>query len=172
MKQPRARAVAVTLGVILSTTPWLVNPPSAVAACPTKSYIRITKSTGFHMRGKGLPVFKDGPGGTMEGIVSKATTSSAAMTVGASFELDAVVAQAKVDVSATITKSVQITVGHRYTHKIRPGRYGHLAYGSWGRAVHWKRYRDTPQCTTETVRHGRARVPTNSVGWKYWATKN
>lgn len=122
------------------------------------------------MRGAGLPILKDGPGGSMTGSVQNSTSVAATMTVGASAELGGVIAKAKVEVSASLTSSVGITIGHSYTHTITAGKYGNMQYGSWGQQVNWKKYKNNANCTTTTVASGTARIPSTSVGWKYWET--
>ncbi|MER5911959.1 hypothetical protein ABT124_15995 [Streptomyces sp. NPDC001982] len=110
--------------------------------------------------------YKDGPGGSMTVKVEKVGTISAEITVGFEGELKGVVASAKASVSSTIKGSVGVTVGHTYTHDVRPNKYGHLQYGSWGYKVTWKKYRSTGNgCNGKEVAHGSATLPRTEVGW-------
>lgn len=164
-------AVVASLAIAAAA---VIAPAGAASAstdaCPVETLYAITSNTSYHMRGTGLPIFKDGPGGTMTGSVSAATSVSATMTVGASVELGNVIARAKVQVSASLTASVGITIGHSYTHTITAGKYGNMQYGSWGQQVNWTKYQDNANCTTTTLATGTARIPSTSVGWKYWET--
>lgn len=117
-----------------------------------------------------MPELKDGPGGKITGSVSIATTATATMTVGASAELGNIIAKAKVEVSASLSNSTAITIGHYYEHAITSNKYGHMQYGAWGNDVGWRKEQDTPKCTTVVVASGTARIPSSTVGWRYWET--
>ena len=102
--------------------------------------------------------------------MSTATTVTASITAGYSAELGGLIAQAKVEVSGTLTRAVDVTVGHSYHRVITAGRYGNLEYGSWGQRVTWKKYHDNAGCTTSLISSGTAYIPASSLGWKYWET--
>ena len=142
------------------------------AACDQTVAYAITSSTDYHMRGIGLSILKDGPGGQINGSVSVSTTVGASMTVGAEADLGAVIAKAKVSVSATLSASVGITIGHSYTHDITKNKYGNMQYGSWGKQVNWKKQQTLANCSTKVLASGTARIPTSSIGWKYWETSS
>jgi hypothetical protein len=82
------------------------------------------------------------------------------------------IAKAKVEVSASLTSSVGITVGHTYTHSIHSGKYGHMQYGSWGQQVTWTKYKNNASCTTTLAASGTARIPSSTVGSKFWETSS
>jgi hypothetical protein len=165
--------VAVTAAAtLLSAAGLAVSTTGAASAhCPTEVYYSV-KATNTYIPFKGLPTFKDGKGGTL--TVGRDFTKSASyqVTAGAESEVGAVFAKAKVSVSASITKTNSSTVTHNYSHKISAGKYGHVQYVAWSKNVTWKKYQDTPQCTTELLRSGTIKFPTNSEGWRYWETKS
>lgn len=164
-------ALVATAGVVASL---LVAAPAAHARCdnPYVSYIEITSKKGYHI-GKEQWHFKDGPGGKMTAEAQNSGKVSASVTVGLKSEIKAIVAAAEVSVSGTVTNEVGVTVGHKYEHGIRAGKYGHLRYGSWGYAVGWARYESTPdRCRVQVLRSGKANVPTSAKGWKFWETSS
>jgi hypothetical protein len=168
------RLASAGLAVTTGAAAWVASagPAAAVVRCDSATYYSIGTVTSYHIRGRGLPVFKDGPGGTMEGSVDVSTSASATISAGASAELSGVIASAKVEVSSSLTRSVGVTVGHRYTHRISAHRYGHMQYGSWGRKVSWRKIRANANCTTTVLSRGTAWIPTRQVGWKYWETRS
>ena len=168
------RVASAGLAVTTGAAVWVADaaPAAALMRCETGVYYDIGKVSTYHIRGRNLPVFKDGPGGTVEGTVDVSTTASATISAGASAELSGVLASAKIEVSSSLTRSVGVSVGHKYTHKIGAKRYGHMQYGSWGRKVTWRKYRDNGNCTTTLLRRGTAWIPTREVGWKYWETRS
>jgi hypothetical protein len=157
--------VATTLVVSGSVT------QSASARCqdPYVSY-RVWVIRGIHKPFPDLVRFKDGPGGTIEGSVSKTDTLAATFGVATSVEADGIFAKAKAEVSASVSRSVSATIGHRYTHNIKPGKYGHLAYGSWSKKIGWKKIWHTSLCDRKVLKRGKAVLPTRSVGWHFWQT--
>ncbi|MGP3984216.1 hypothetical protein [Streptomyces sp. KR80] len=136
------------------------------------TWVSITSKKNYHVPSwwNGTK-YKDGPGGTMSVSVTKSGTITAEMTVGAESELKAVVAKAKVSVSAKVGGSVSVTTGHTYTHEISKNKYGHLQYGSWGYKVSWTKYRSTGNgCGGIKIASGKATLPSSETGWKYWET--
>ena len=168
------RLASAALAVSTGAAAWVAGagPAAAAPRCDLATVYRISNVSGFHIRARNLPVLKDGPGGTMEASVDTATTAPATISAGASAELSGVIASAKVEVSSSLTRSVSVSIGHRYTHKIRAKRYGHLQYGSWGKKLTWRKYRYNANCTTTLLRSGTAKIPTRQVGWKYWETSS
>lgn len=102
--------------------------------------------------------------------VQTATTIAASGTVTAGASISGIVAQAKVEVSGKISKSQTVTVGHTYSHAIPASLYGNMQYGSDGYNVGWSYYFDGANCTTVRVSSGTAKLPTSTLGWKYWST--
>ena len=138
------------------------------------TWIEITSKKAYHVPSwwNGTK-FEDGPGGTTTVEVIKSGTISGEMTVGAEAELGAVIAKAKVSVSAKIAASVGVTTGHRYSHDVRSNKYGHLQYGSWGYKVSWGKYRSSGDgCSGVKIGSGKATLPTKETGWKYWETSS
>jgi hypothetical protein len=175
LKQPHSSLARVIATCLLSTLVVVVGGAttmSAQARCqdPYVSYnVRLIR--GIHRPFPDLPRFKDGPGGTISGSVSRTDSLAATFGVATSAEADGIFAKAKVEINASVTRSVSATIGHHYTHKIRRGHYGHLAYGSWAKLVGWRKVQHTWDCKTNVLKRGKARLPTRSVGWHYWATK-
>jgi hypothetical protein len=169
------RVASAGSAVVAGTACWLAGAAPATAAaqgCPTGYFVDITSHSSYHIRGRALPIYKDGPGGDVTGTVGTATTVTATITAGFSAELGGVIARAKAEVSASLTREVGVTVGHSYHRDITPGKYGNMQYGSWGQKVTWKKYHDNGTCTTSLVASGTAYIPVNSVGWKYWETSS
>jgi hypothetical protein len=145
--------------------------PPKTDGCPTSTWYDIVGHSSYFVPAGGLPIFKDGPGGHLTVGLTKSYTSSASITGGTSVEMGGVIAKAKVEVSASLTSAVSLTVKHDYDHLITAGKYGNVQYGSWGQQVSWKKYYDGADCTTKLRASGTARIPSGaSVGWKYWET--
>ncbi len=141
--------------------------------CDPGNYLYTTNAGTLFMPAPGVS-FKDGPGGSVTASVATAKTVSATATVSAGVTVSGIVASAKVDISASVTGSVAITVGHAYTHAISAHKYGNLEYGSWGYNVNWRkieRFQDS-KCSETPLGIGTARIPTNTVGWRYSETSS
>ncbi|MFE0348343.1 hypothetical protein [Streptomyces griseoluteus] len=137
------------------------------------TWINITSKQSQLIPAWWTPEFKDGPGGSVTGSVTKTGTISASLTATGNVTIGAILAKAKTQVSASITGSVAIAVGHTYSHNIASKKYGHLQYGDWGYLVHWKKYRlDSDTCGGIVTASGTAKLPTHSVGFKYWETSS
>jgi hypothetical protein len=166
------KAAAVSAATILSAAGLAVGTAgTASAACPSDVHYSLSSSSAY-IPFKHIPTFKDGKGGTLS--VTKDFTSSASyqVTAGAETEVGAIFAKAKVSVSASITKTNSSTVTHNYSHHISPNKYGHAQYVAWSKKITWKKYRTTPQCTTQKLASGVIIFPTTSEGWRYWETKS
>lgn len=112
--------------------------------------------------------FRDGPGGTVSGSVTKATTISATISASATISIDALISDASATVSASVTKATTTTVGHTYTHNITAGKYGNMQYGVWGYNVRWSQWRMNSNCTTNELAKGTGTVPIQAQGWNYF----
>jgi len=167
------RRLAVALLAVAAALTTLAGSPVAAQAsatsCIWNDFYTIPSKTSYHLPAAGTH-FKDGPGGTMTVSVATATTVSASASVTAGASVSGIIAQAKIEVSASVTKSTAITVGHTYTHPITAGRYGNMEYGSWGYNVSWRYYYRLENCTNSLRSSGTAKVPTTDVGWRYWET--
>ena len=159
-----ATALMAGTGLFVGAT-----PQEAHARCPYDVRYSV-RGTSTHVPFRGIPVFKDGRGGTLS--VTKDYTKSASyqVTAGAESEVGAVLAKAKVSVSASLTRTNSSTVTHNYSHRITKGKYGHAQYVAWGKKITWVKYVDTEQCTTKVVGRGTIKFPTSSEGWRYWET--
>ncbi|WP_234438750.1 hypothetical protein [Streptomyces sp. NRRL S-340] len=105
--------------------------------------------------------------------VTKTGTISATVTGCGEFSAGAIIAKAKTTVSVAIGDSFAISVGHQYSHEIAKNKYGHLQYGSWGYKVSWAKYASSAdRCHIVKVATGTAKLPTKSMGWKYWETSS
>lgn len=120
----------------------------------------------------GETYFRDGPGGTLHGSVTKASTIAGTFGTKVETEINAIVTKVKVEVSASVTKAVTTTVGHVYDHTIKDGMYGEVKYGTWGFRVQWRKLRMFSDCSYKVLAANRADVPTKAVGFKYRETKN
>ncbi|SDT37952.1 hypothetical protein SAMN04488543_4048 [Friedmanniella luteola] len=165
------RLVAIATTTLLAGAGLVAGgvPQEAQARCPYDIRYSV-KGTSTYVPFKGIPTFKDGRGGTLS--VSKDFTKSASyqVTAGAETEVGAVLARAKVSVSASLTRTNSSTVTHNYSHRISKGKYGHAQYVAWGKKVTWVKYIDTEQCTVKVAGRGTIKFPTNQEGWRYWET--
>ncbi|MER7490338.1 hypothetical protein ABTY20_31530 [Streptomyces sp. NPDC126497] len=139
---------------------------------PMKTWYAITSKKAVHVPSwwNGTS-FKDGPGGKMLVKVEKAGKISAEIGTSGEAEFDAVIAKAKVTVSAKIAAEVGITTGHTYEHVIPAKRYGHLQYGSWGYKISWTKYKTSAdRCGKVKIKSGSGKTPTKETGWRWWHT--
>lgn len=160
-----AATVISAVGLVASTA------GSAQASCPDDTFYTV-RGTATYVPFRDLPTFKDGRGGTLSVTKDFTKTASYQVTAGAETEVGAILAKAKVSISASLTKTNSSSVTHNYSHKISSDKYGHVQYVAWGKTVYWKKYRDTPQCTTVLLASGTIKFPSTSEGWRYWETNN
>ncbi|GAA2095756.1 hypothetical protein GCM10009841_07110 [Microlunatus panaciterrae] len=168
-KSLRKVAVAIATTLLSSAGLMAATTTSAHAACPDDIRYSL-RAVSTYVPFKGLPIYKDGKGGTMSLTRDFTKSASYQVTAGAETEAGAILAKAKVSISASLTKTNSSTVTHNYSHKISSNKYGHAQYVSWGKKVYWKKYRDTPTCTTQLIAKGAIKFPTNQEGWRYWET--
>ncbi|MEV7401554.1 hypothetical protein AB0N93_14300 [Streptomyces sp. NPDC091267] len=150
------------------------NDPSRCDGPAIKPYYGITgKSSYFVPSLWNGTEYKDGPGGSMTVSVTKTGTITGTVTGSGEFSAGAIIAKAKTTVSVSIAASFAIAVGHTYTHDIGKKKYGHLQYGSWGYKLSWAKYASSAdRCHIVKVSTGTAKLPTKSMGWKYWETSS
>ncbi|MEU5531902.1 hypothetical protein [Streptomyces sp. NPDC020362] len=138
-----------------------------------QTWFEITSKKNYHIPSwwNGT-TYKDGPGGSVTGSVTKAGTIYAEISGGAEGELKGVIWSVKAHIDGKVGGSVGITTGHVYQHNISRSKYGHLQYGSWGYKVTWEKYRRKGDgCHGGTlIDSGTATLPTSETGWKYWET--
>lgn len=163
------RAALAIAPMVLATLGTQTAATAGPDACPTEYYYDITSNSGYHMW-DGRTYFKDGPGGTITGSVTRTGTVPTSVSATGSYSVGGIVAQAKIEVSGSLTQSVAISVGHTYSRNITSGRYGNMKYGSWGQKVGWRYLIDRSNCTTGVISSGTAYIPTAAVGWRYWET--
>ncbi|MBA8793874.1 hypothetical protein FHX74_001479 [Friedmanniella endophytica] len=150
----------------------VVGASPALAMCPPDTGYTV-HGTSVAMPFRGVPVFKDGKGGTI--TVSRAYSGSVSfsVTAGAETEVGAILAKAKVSISASLTKTNSTSTTHTYSHDISRGHYGHAQYVSWGKRVSWSKwqqYTSNGRCAVKTLRSGVIKFPSTSEGWRYWET--
>lgn len=148
----------------------LGQQPVAVCCVVSNQYSVTAKST--RIKFKDIPSFKNGPGGTL--TVSRHYNGSAtySVTAGAESEVGAVLAKAKVSISASLSKTNSTGATNTYTHKITKKKYGHAQYVSWGKKVSYRKYRINRNCTTTTLATGTINFPSSEEGWYYWETSS
>ncbi len=170
MHHRNARRVLSVLAATSTLLSLMVfGSATALAACPTDTYYSLTSSA-VRVPFSGVPVFKNGPGGHVSATRSYSGTATYQVTAGAESEVGAIFAKAKVSISASLTKSNTTGTTITYSHTITAGKYGHLQYVSWGQKVNWKKYQDTPQCTSKLLASGSINFPATEEGWYYWQT--
>lgn len=166
-------ARTVTALVVALPMSFALTTPSAQAACSDMgTYYTITSSAAVRIPFTGIPTFKNGPGGTMSVTKDYSGSASFQVTAGASSEVGAVLAKAKVEVSASLTLTNSSTVTNNYSHPITKGKYGNAQYVSWGRTVNWKKFYIDAKCKTTTKATGTIKFPAASEGWYYWETSS
>ncbi|MFG2334647.1 hypothetical protein ACGFMM_34280 [Streptomyces sp. NPDC048604] len=140
---------------------------------PVRTWYEIASAPVHHIKWPGTS-FKDGPGGTMVVKVETAGKPKIEGTAGFETEVSGVVAAAKAKVDVTLGVEVGITVGHEYRRNIGNAKYGHTAYGSWGRKVTWKKYwTSADRCGKTLARSGTFNIPDrDELGWRYWETSS
>lgn len=165
------RIAATATATVLSSTGLAVTSTGTAQACPTVSFYGLTSSA-TRIPFTGIPHFKSGPGGRVAASRSTSKTVSYQVTAGAESEVGAVLAKAKVSVSASLVKSQSTSVIYSYSHNISSGKYGHLRYVSWGKKIKWKKYRYNSSCQQIFLGSGTIKFPTNAEGWYYWQTNS
>lgn len=167
----RAAALSLLLASA-STTAVLGTPVAANANCAAAGEIGYSVSAvDTRVPFKRVPVFKNGPGGSVSATRGYSGTATYSVTAGAESEVGAVLAKAKVSVSASLTKSNTTDTTITYNHAIPRGKYGNLQYVSWGKRVSWTKYQINSNCTgTRTLATGKINFPSTAEGWFYWTT--
>lgn len=167
----RRRALSALIATALTTATAVVTmPPAQASLCEGSYFYEVSSPKDIKM--KAGPAYKDGPGGTISASVTKATTITSSASVSAGATLKGIIAEAKVEVSASITKSNSVTVGHAYSHKIKKDKYGHLQYVVWGKRVNWKYIYESKSCHRTTKASGKAKLTTKEEGWYFWQTSS
>ncbi|WP_141580919.1 hypothetical protein [Actinomadura sp. WMMA1423] len=159
-----------------SATPAMAAPASPAApvrpakSCPPDIYYKVKskKVVSYWVPGTH---FVDGKGGKVTGKVERSWTKSATLEAGAEASISAVWASVKVQVSASATKSNNVTVGHWYEHKISKRKYGHIRYRVIGYKVLFEKHQTLGNCKDRFLDAFYGNIPTTREGWKYWETK-
>lgn len=141
--------------------------------CSYADHYYTVSGKSIEMRYPGVPIFKDGKGGTLTVSRTYSSTLNYSVTLGAESEVGAVLAKAKVSISGTLGRTTGKTTTHTYSHKISSNRYGHAKYVNWGKQVKWVKKRRWSNCDTKVLAHGTIDFPsTDTEGWVYWETKS
>lgn len=165
-----SKRLAVVTSTVMMSSGLFALTPSPAGACPAVPFYGLTSSS-VRVPFNGIPRFKDGPGGKITVSRKKNKTVTYQVVAGAESEVGAVLAKAKVSVSASLTKSQSTEVVHSYEHKIPKGKYGNVRYVSWGKKIRWKKYRYNSSCKQILIRKGTINFPRQAEGWYYWTTK-
>lgn len=116
-------------------------------------------------------MFKDGPGPlTVQVSVTQSGTISFTGSVSGGATVNGIVAEVKVEVTASATESSSVTVGHTVTKSVGAGKYLHSEYGSWGNQITWKYWWQNIFCSRTLQSSSVAKVPTNQMGWRFYET--
>lgn len=161
--------LAVLASTTLLTSGLFAVTSSPAGACPTVPFYGVS-GTQTRIPFKGVPHFKNGPGGTVTATRSKDKTVAFQVTAGVESEVGAVLAKAKASISASLTRSQSTAVIVSYTKKIPKGKFGNLRYVSYGKKVKWKKYRYDNSCQKYLVSQGTIKFPTKAEGWYYWTS--
>ncbi|MGA8210184.1 MAG: hypothetical protein WB441_14775 [Nocardioidaceae bacterium] len=163
------RRTTVLLSTALLSSGLFAATASPAGACPRVPFYGLTSSQ-VRIPFSGIPHFKNGPGGSVTATRSTSKSVSFQVTAGAESEVGAVLAKAKVSVSASLTRSQSTDVVVSYHHSIPAGKFGNLRYVSYGRKVNWKKYVFDGSCRQHQIGSGTIKFPTQSEGWYYWTT--
>jgi len=166
----RTAAVGLATAMTASLAVAMAGAPPAAAGCPYEVYYSLS-SKAIRMPFRHVPTFKNGPGGQVSATRGYSGSVSFTVTAGAETEVGAVFAHAKASISASLALSNSTSTTITYSHAIRRGYYGHLQYVSWGRKVHWTKYRTTPRCTAQVLARGTINFPGREEGWYFWQTR-
>lgn len=142
------------------------------ANCRQATYYSTTNGEAVRLRLGSVPVFRDGPGGSITVSKSYSGSVSLSVTAGAEADAGAVLAQAKVSVSSSLTGELSTSATNSYTHNITSGKFGDGEYVSYGDIINWKHLRTNTNCTTTTIATATIRFPSKSQGWYYWETSS
>jgi hypothetical protein len=169
MKQAQKAKTRATI-LLLTGVGVLVGGAGSAAACPSVPFYGLT-SKPSHIKFADIPTFKNGPGGVLSVTKDYSSSASYQVTAGAESEVGAVLAKAKVSISASLTKTNSSTVTNNFTHKIPRGKFGNVQYVSWGRTISWTKYiYNTSTCRKSVIGQGTIKFPANKEGWRYWST--
>lgn len=167
------RRLATFAATVLVATPVVAvgSSHAAFAGCPPETTYRLSASS-IRMPVKGIPTFRDGRGGEIEVSRSFSGETSFQVTAGAETEAGAILAKAKVSVSASLTRTTGKVTSHTYRHTISRGKFGNARYVTYGKRIKWAKYRTMPTCKTTRTASGTINFPTRTVGWYYWETNS
>ncbi|MFZ5847399.1 MAG: hypothetical protein ACOYX5_08470 [Actinomycetota bacterium] len=163
---------SAALTVLAVVTPAAVGGAPAQARCqdPYVTYkTRLVKTV--HRKFPDYPIWVMGPGGEITVTTRKSDSTTGTFGVATEAEIKGIIASAKVQVSASVARTVTAEIGVTYHHKISKGMYGHMAYGTFAKKVAWKKLLHTATCDIEVVKSGKAVIPTRKLGVRYWETK-
>ncbi|MEO0049375.1 MAG: hypothetical protein RL556_707 [Actinomycetota bacterium] len=116
-----------------------------------------------------VPTVSGGPGGTLSVSKSYSFTQGFQVTAGSSLEVDGVLAQAKIDVSAQLSKSNATTSTSTYSHTIASGKFGHIQYRVSASKVSWVKTETFGDCSTRKT-SGTIIYPMPQESYYYWET--
>ncbi len=121
----------------------------------------------------GVNMLTNGPGpNTSTFTRSINSTVNYQVVVGAESEVGAVLAKAKVSISASIGGSNSTSVTNSVTLVAPSGKYAHAQYVSYGKRVSWSKTRVNSNCTTSTISSGVINFPTSNEGWYTWVSSS
>lgn len=165
-------AVRIAISGATVITSLVAVTPAAQARLDCGSwglYYVITSSKGVHLPFPGTHK-KDGRGGKITVSVSKASTVTSQWGTTVEAEIGALFAKVKSEVNHSSVRSTTSTVGHSYSHRVSPNRYGNVAYGAWANRVSWQAIYRWSNCSEELQSSGVATVVTEAHGFRYWET--
>lgn len=151
------------------------NPTDETAAgvcCVSSIDYQIVSSTNTRIPFKGIPTYRNGPGGTLNVTRSYEGTASYTISAGAKSEVGAVLAKAKLSVSASLTASNTTGVTNSFSHSITDGKFGNTQYVSYGKEVSYRKVRLNSNCSSTTLSAGKIKFPSTTEGWFYWESNS
>jgi hypothetical protein len=163
-------AVAMVGAGLLAPAVLGAWPASARCQDPYVTYRTYLIKT-VHRKFPDYPVWVNGPGGKMSVTTKTADSTTGTFGTSVEAEISGIIASAKTQVSASISRTVSAEVGVTYERHIHAGMFGHMAYGTWAKKVGWKKILHTSLCTRDVLKKGRAVIPTKALGIKFWQTR-
>jgi hypothetical protein len=166
-----ARTLAMAAATLLVTT--LTTPARAAqevpSACPPDAAFSYGNVSYSHIQG---PPYSQGPAGHHLSIqITAGMTMTATATITGSGSVSAIVAGARVDVSASLAVSLTASVTYGDTWTVPNGvKQGYLAAGAASRRMNWTHGQYNGACQWIVDGHGTLNAPYHLPAFWSWTT--
>lgn len=151
-------------------------PPPTVTPggyCSTQNSYAVDSTVGQQIDKQG-PIQTDynGTDSNATMSLSKSTTGTAqiALSVGGSFDIDAIIAGAQATTSLALSYSQSYGLANTITITVPPHEYGNGTWGDWRWVTRGTYYTYGLYCKETSATTMTTYVPSNHVGWDTWIT--